>query len=159
MSAAQQFRIGPLRFDEASGELIARTRSRRLEPRASAVLAALCAQRGQMVTRQDLLDQCWGNGEGSDEALTQAISQIRRAMHELGASGDLIETLAKRGYRVNGDSEPAATQPEVAGPATGQRGSMIAFVALFAIVAALLVAPHDIRHSVRHALGLGPSAH
>jgi DNA-binding winged helix-turn-helix (wHTH) protein len=159
MAADQLFSIGGLRFDAASGELSAPARSRRLEPRAAAVLAALCASRGQVVTRQALLDHCWGDGEGSDEALTQAVSQIRRTFQDLGAPTDLIETLAKRGYRLNGDGGPATNPPLPAQATTGRRGLVVAGVALLFLVAAIVAAPHGIRHSMRHAFGLGPAAH
>ena len=159
MSADQLFSIGSLRFDAASGELSAPARSRRLEPRAAAVLATLCAQRGQMVTRQLLLDRCWGAGEGSDEALTQAVSQIRRTFQDLGAPADLIETLAKRGYRLNADGAPVAAQRLPAQAAAGRRGLVMAGIALLVLVAAVIAAPHGLRHSLRHALGLGPTAH
>ena len=158
MSPDQIFRIGPLRFDALSGELAAPAESRRLEPRAAAVLALLCARPGQMVARQALLDQCWGEGEGSDEALTQAVAQIRRTFQELGAPADLIETLAKRGYRLNGGNAGPGLAAETR-PATINRTLIAAAVALLAILALLLVAPHQLRHNIRHAVGLGPSAH
>src|SRR5947209_9404875 len=100
MSEGRDFPIGDLIFDVPSGELRRHSRSRRLEPKAAAVLALLCAAGGAVVSRQELLDSCWGNGAGSDEALTQTVAQIRRAFDELGESTALIETLSKRGYRV-----------------------------------------------------------
>src|SRR5437763_13474123 len=104
MRETGRFRIGVLSFDSATGELIGQRKVRRLEPRAASVLTALSVADGSIVSRQELLDRCWGDGMGSDEALTQAISQIRRAFEELGEAPTMLETLAKRGYRLRNET-------------------------------------------------------
>jgi DNA-binding response OmpR family regulator len=38
---------------------------------------------GAIVSRSDLIDRCWREGEASDEALTQAVAQIRRTLTDL----------------------------------------------------------------------------
>jgi DNA-binding winged helix-turn-helix (wHTH) protein len=159
MSAAQLFRVGSLRFDAQSGELSAPARSLRLEPRAAAVLAMLCGRPGQIVARQALLDDVWGPGEGSDEALTQAVAQIRRTAQELGEAPGLVETLAKRGYRLNGGSANSAQLVRDVRATPSRRALIGACVVILALAALVFAAPHGLRHSIRHALGFGPATH
>ena len=162
MADPARFEVGKLLFDAGAGELNTRAQVRRLEPRAAAVLAALCSQCGTVVSRQLLLDKCWGEGEGSDEALTQAVAQIRRAIEELGERPDLIETLAKRGYRLRSadpevNSNPSAPARPGAGRTKRRRWVIAAAALLLILLATWLVLPHGARHWLRHTLGWGPS--
>lgn len=151
------FEIGRLSFDPQSGDLSTRAMSRRLEPKAASVLTELCSAKGEIVSRQTLLDRCWGEGEGSDEALSQAVAQVRRVLEELGEPADLIETLAKRGYRLN-------APPAKPGPIPGRRhdfalGRWVTAALVAVILIVIFADPHAIRHRVRHMLGMGsPSA-
>lgn len=142
-------------FDPKSGELSRGGTTRRLEPKAAAVLACLDANRDRLVSRQELLDQVWGEHGGSDEALTQAVAQIRRAFQELGVA-DPVETLAKRGYRLVGGLPGAATTASSAGR-PGNRSMVVWTVILAALLIFIYFQPHGLRHFVRHTLGLGPA--
>ena len=84
----------------------------RLEPKAAAVLRALIAGDGAPVSRERLLDLCWESDQGSDEALTQAIAQIRRALGDDPAAPRFVVTIPKLGYRWMGDRDQPAPQPE-----------------------------------------------
>ena len=151
MAKSATFSIGTIRFDPASGELRSQGSARRLEPRAADVLRLLCEEDGQLVSRQTLLGQCWGEGQGSDEALTQAIAQGRKALQEL-SEPDRIETLAKRGYRITLEHSSA---PITAAPSRPWRRLILLTLGLMVAALALLLFafPHQIKHSVRHALG------
>lgn len=138
-------------FDPRSGQLGSGQVVRRLEPKAAAVFAVLCDAGGALVSRRELLDRCWGEGEGSDEALTQAVAQIRRAFEELGEKAP-IETLAKRGYRV--------TSGTLSNPSAGRdaRPGWHRPVLIAALLILLLLAyfqPHWLRHFIRHNFGGG----
>jgi len=56
-------------------------RMQQLEPRVAGVLDCLVAEAGIPVTREALLDRVWG-ADGSDEALTQTVSRLRRLLGE-----------------------------------------------------------------------------
>lgn len=90
-------------------------RSHRLEPRLAGVLDLLVRHGGAPVTRDEFLESVWDE-DGSDEALNQAISRLRRL---LGRSG-LIVTLPRIGYRLAIDPAPAA----LAGLPAGERPSV-----------------------------------
>jgi transcriptional activator of cad operon len=104
---------GLLRFGDALIDLPAREirvggRLTRIEPRAAAVLADLIGRAGAVVQREALLDGCWPPGEGSDEALTQAVAQLRRALGDDPKAPDYIVTVPKAGYRWVAQEEPVA---------------------------------------------------
>ncbi len=78
--------------------------TRRVTPKAVAVLCLLAEVPGRVVSRTDLLAQAWPNTLPSDDVLTQAVTQLRKAFGA-GAIGTAegwayIETIAKTGYRL-----------------------------------------------------------
>ncbi|WP_241093710.1 winged helix-turn-helix domain-containing protein [Xanthomonas sp.] len=102
-------------------------RPQRLTPKAMGVLRALLAQPGQVVEREALLELVWPDTQPTNDVVTQAVTQLRKAF-AAGARGAppvvYIETLAKTGYRlvaavqalpelepVAAVAEPAAAQP------------------------------------------------
>lgn len=143
-------------FDERTGEIVSRAGRRRLEPRASAVLKALIDAKGVVISRGELLDRCWPSHSGSDEALTQAVAQVRRALAEL-AYPDAIQTLAKRGYRLTVLPHGATAAVSLPSRTHVMKWLLVAVAA--AILLLLAVGPHSLRHGVRHLLGFGPEQH
>lgn len=102
-----------LRLGDASVDLKARRvqiggATCRLDPKSVEVLAVLLERRGQPVSRDVLLDRCWPDGEGSDEALTQIISQLRRALGDDSRAQSVIQTLPKLGYLIATDEAAAS---------------------------------------------------
>lgn len=111
----------------------------RLEPKSIEVLLALAARPGVVLTRDELLAAAWPGVIVGDDALTQAVIKLRRALGDTAREPRYIETIAKRGYRlvaevVRGDASPAARAPV----ARGRRGrpALLALTAL-AVVAVL----------------------
>ncbi|MCG8277690.1 winged helix-turn-helix domain-containing protein [Stenotrophomonas sp. NLF4-10] len=75
----------------------------RLTPKAASVLLVLARNAGNVVTRDDLFAQVWPDTLPTNDVLTQAITQLRKAFAAGGASADghsSIETIAKSGYRL-----------------------------------------------------------
>jgi Tol biopolymer transport system component/DNA-binding winged helix-turn-helix (wHTH) protein len=104
----------PLREIHAPGA----RRPRRVTPKTIAVLAALIEQGGRVVSRDALLAQVWAGTMPSDDVVTQAITQLRKAFDDERGNPRYIETIAKFGYRllapVEWLAEPAATHVEPA---------------------------------------------
>lgn len=96
-------RIGDAVCDLRSCLLEIGGRSHRLEPRLAGVLDLLVRRAGAPVTRDEFLETVWDE-DGSDEALNQAISRLRRLLGQAG----LIVTLPRLGYRLAVDPAPAA---------------------------------------------------
>jgi DNA-binding winged helix-turn-helix (wHTH) protein len=96
---ADKIQVGHAVLDLSARELIVAGAPVRLEPRLFAVLAKLAASEGAQVSRDELL-ACWGDEAGSDEALTQSISVIRRLLGDTTRPYRVIQTLPKSGYRL-----------------------------------------------------------
>lgn len=101
-----RFRFGSFEFDSDSGDLWQGQRHVRLRPQPSEVLTYLLERPGQLVKRKDLHRHLWGEHVHVhfDQGLNSCIKQVRRAL-EMGTPAgkpDFIETLSRRGYRLNG---------------------------------------------------------
>lgn len=79
------------------------------------VLVELARRRGRVVSRQDLIDTCWGGRIVGDEAVNRCIAAIRRLAETFG--GFSVTTIARVGYRL--DEGPAAVvvdEPQPSAP-------------------------------------------
>ena len=94
-----RYRFGPFELDLAAGRLTRDGRELRLRPKAFEVLRLLVEEHGRLVTRDELHDRIWQGRFVSDDSLSQAMADIRRA---LGDEAKLIATVPKRGYRFDG---------------------------------------------------------
>lgn len=71
-----------------------------LEPKVMDVCLLLAARGGDVVSRDELIDQVWAVKFGSDESLTRAIYILRRALAHVSGDDKPIETVSKKGYRL-----------------------------------------------------------
>lgn len=62
-------------------------------------LALLISRRGELVTKDVFMEQVWHGIPVTDEALTQCIRTLRRALGDNAANPRFIETVPKHGYR------------------------------------------------------------
>ena len=83
----------------------------RLTPKAMAVLRELLQRPGQVVRRDDLLGIVWRDGFPTDDVLTHAITELRRALDDDPRSPRLIETIPRVGYRLVATVEILAEPP------------------------------------------------
>jgi pimeloyl-ACP methyl ester carboxylesterase/DNA-binding winged helix-turn-helix (wHTH) protein len=119
-----------------------------LRAQALGVLACLVRQRGHVVSRDELMRDVWRDVVVTDGSLAQCINEIR---HALGDSAHrIVQTVPKRGYRLDADSAPAAPaagrgfEQEI-GFATSDDGARIAY-ATSGAGPPLLRAPHWMTH-------------
>jgi adenylate cyclase len=111
--AADPVGIGEWQLAARGNELRRGSEVVRLEPKAAEVLAFLAARRGEVVAREELLLAVWPGVVVGDDALTQAIIKLRKALGDDAHAPRYIETIAKRGYRLIapvGGNGPGATQ-------------------------------------------------
>ena len=104
----QGFYLGDFLVEPLKGQVRGRAGSSHLPPKAVEVLLCLARAPGELVTRETLLSTVWGSGKGSPEALSHAVSEIRRALDDHADNPVFIQTLPRRGYRL-------AVEPELAG--------------------------------------------
>jgi DNA-binding winged helix-turn-helix (wHTH) protein/TolB-like protein/Tfp pilus assembly protein PilF len=92
--------IGEWWVDRSAAELRRGKETARIEPKAMEVLLALAARAGAVVSREALLESVWPGAVVGDEALTQAIIKLRKALGDHPRAPTYIETIPKRGYRL-----------------------------------------------------------
>ncbi len=99
---AEHLRVGecvvdiPLREIRAPGA----RRPRRITPKAMGVLLVLVEHADRVVSRDALLAEVWPDTLPTDDVVTQAITQLRKAFDEDRGNPRYIETIAKNGYRL-----------------------------------------------------------
>lgn len=74
----------------------------KLRPKAFAVLDQLVARPGQLVTKEELLNNVWPQTFVGDAVLKVTIRQLRDALDDDPKSPEFIETAHRRGYRFIG---------------------------------------------------------
>lgn len=85
-------------------------------------LALLVREAGKLVSKDRFLDEVWRGVPVTDEALTQCIKTLRRALGDDAASPRFIETVPKHGYRFVADIvDGAEATEEVASRAPWRR--------------------------------------
>jgi DNA-binding winged helix-turn-helix (wHTH) protein/TolB-like protein/Tfp pilus assembly protein PilF len=92
--------IGEWSVDPQANELIRGAETVRIEPKAMDVLMLLTHRVGRVVSREELFVAVWPGAVVGDEALTQTIIKLRKALADNTRSPSYIETIAKRGYRL-----------------------------------------------------------
>ncbi|NIL94204.1 MAG: hypothetical protein GTO71_07120, partial [Woeseiaceae bacterium] len=78
----QGFFLGDLLVEPLKGSVTGRGFSEHLSPDAVEVLLRLADSPGSLVTREALLERVWGAGNGDEDTLSQAIAEVRRALHD-----------------------------------------------------------------------------
>src|SRR4051794_4863195 len=74
-----------------------------IEPQVFNVLAYLIEHRERVVSKNEVLDNVWGDRFVSESALTTRIKAARRAVGDDGQQQRIIKTLHGRGYRFVAD--------------------------------------------------------
>ncbi len=135
--------IGEWQADPSRNLLIAPNRQRRLEPRMMELLLYLAHRPGAVVSREVLLAQLWSGVVVGDDALTQVVVKLRKALGDDSRTPRYIETVPKRGYRmvasigVPDTPSPVAASPVADGPSRRLRASLIGTLAGVAVLLVL----------------------
>jgi DNA-binding winged helix-turn-helix (wHTH) protein/tetratricopeptide (TPR) repeat protein len=109
------FRLGAVEVRPATRELIGPGGRERVEPRVMEVLVALWQARGEITTREDLIDLCWGGRIVGQDAINRVISKVRALGEGVGGGTFGLETIVKVGYRLiegEGAAEGPLVQPQ-----------------------------------------------
>jgi DNA-binding winged helix-turn-helix (wHTH) protein len=96
-TAVRQF--GPFHLDVGNRKLWREDRAIDLPARYLDALILLVESSGTLVTKQRFMDDVWRGVPVTDEALTQAIRTLRRALGDSAGRPRFIETVPKHGYR------------------------------------------------------------
>ncbi|HYO15209.1 MAG TPA: winged helix-turn-helix domain-containing protein, partial [Thermoanaerobaculia bacterium] len=106
-------RFGLLELAPDTGELRKGGRPVRLQPQPARVLAVLAGRAGELVTREELHREVWGEGThvDLDQGINFCIRQIRAALGDSAEAPVYIETVPRRGYRFLAPVEDASPAP------------------------------------------------
>ena len=120
------YRFGDIELDRTLFELRRRGVPVPVEPQVFDVLTYLIVHRERVVTKEELLDNVWGDRFVSESALTTRIKTARRAVGDDGQTQHVVRTVHGRGYRFvapvdetdeAADPPPVVAEPIVAPPA------------------------------------------
>jgi TolB-like protein/DNA-binding winged helix-turn-helix (wHTH) protein/Tfp pilus assembly protein PilF len=137
------FSLGELRVSPVEGEIAGPGGVQKLDPKVMGVLVTLAGHANHVVTRDELLARLWPGAVVTDDALSRCLYELRRHLVVAGGSEEcraLIETMPKRGYRLNAEVTPLAQAPAAAaGSGRRSRWALWAAAASVAIVAAFIL--------------------
>lgn len=98
LASERPFRVGCATVDPISRDAVFGGGRERLQPQSVKVLIALLKRKGQVVTRDELVEQCWDARVVGDDVINHSISNLRRFAQQAG--GFQIETIPRSGYRL-----------------------------------------------------------
>jgi DNA-binding winged helix-turn-helix (wHTH) protein/tetratricopeptide (TPR) repeat protein len=108
MAARSDFRLGASLVSPSARTITGPSGSMTVEPRVMQVLVVLAEAAGAVVTRDKLLQRCWGGVYVGDDSLNRAIAGVRRISSGVGGRSFEIETIPRTGYRLIAPPDAAA---------------------------------------------------
>jgi Tol biopolymer transport system component/DNA-binding winged helix-turn-helix (wHTH) protein len=112
---ARKISFGVYELDRDAMELRRRGVLIRLQEQPFRVLSILAERPGEIVTREELQEQIWGNTfVDFDQSLNKAVNRVREALNDSAGTPQYIETLPRRGYRFIAPVVTAASEAQVA---------------------------------------------
>jgi TolB-like protein/Flp pilus assembly protein TadD len=96
----REFRVGEWMV-EPNLNLISRKSERvSVEPKVIEVLAYLADYAGEVLSKEQIIQAVWPNTYVSDEVLRYSITELRKAFGDDAKNPQIIQTIARRGYRL-----------------------------------------------------------
>lgn len=104
-----------LQFDPADGRLarVDGAGSAQLRPQVAKLLSAFLSQPETLIDREQLYRAVWDEGTVIDfeAGLAAILRELRTELKNLDAPADLVETVPRRGYRLNSAVRQAVKDP------------------------------------------------
>jgi DNA-binding winged helix-turn-helix (wHTH) protein/tetratricopeptide (TPR) repeat protein len=131
-----RYRFGSFAVDPASFRLLRDGDIIPLSPKIVDLLLYLVARPSTLVSKDDLFKALWPDVAVTDNALTQAVSELRQALGDDAANPVYVQTVARRGYRFIAPVHCADEGETVVSPvpSTGTKGQHTIAVLDFANV-------------------------
>jgi predicted ATPase/DNA-binding winged helix-turn-helix (wHTH) protein len=95
----------------------------RIEPQVFALLSFLIARRGEVVRKEELLDEVWGDRFVSESALTTRMKSVRQAVGDDGTRQAVIRTVHGKGYEFVAEVTVVESEPTMERSDDGRSGS------------------------------------
>ena len=119
------FRLGAVTISPELGRIEGPQGPVRLEPKVMDLLVYLVERSGSVVSHADIIEQVWHGTLVTDDVISRAVYQIRRAVSDGARGRSVIETIPKRGYRCL--VAPESTTPESSKPVERPRLAVLPF--------------------------------
>ena len=120
----QVYEFDRFRLDAAHRMLYENNQPVALAPKVVETLIALVEKRGEVVSKDELMNRVWAGSVVEESNLTQNIYLLRKALGNTSHGQPLIESFRRRGYRFNADirlregTSPIAEEATVNGRAS-----------------------------------------
>ena len=121
---ATGYLFGRFRFDRVAYQVARGSATLNLTPKLLDLLLYFLERPATLVTKEELLDALWPGANVTENALAQAVSELRQALGDDAAAPQFIRTVARRGYRFIAPVTVLAERqaPAAASPQTGPSG-------------------------------------
>ncbi len=106
----ERYRFGAVVVDAVAHTLSRDGQLQAVEPKAFAVLLVLLRHAGELLPRDQLLDEVWGHRHVTPGVLTRAIAQLRGALDDDSHDPRYIQTQHALGYRFIGQLQDPASE-------------------------------------------------
>jgi DNA-binding winged helix-turn-helix (wHTH) protein/tetratricopeptide (TPR) repeat protein len=93
------YRFGPFTLDTGAYRLLKGETAVAVSPKIIDLLLYLVARPSALVSKDELFRALWPDVAVTDNALTQAVSELRQALGDDSSNPTYIQTVARRGYR------------------------------------------------------------
>jgi Tol biopolymer transport system component/DNA-binding winged helix-turn-helix (wHTH) protein len=101
------YRFDDVQIDLRSFRLSKAGKVLQVEPKALKLLVCLVENRGRLVEKRELLDAVWDDAFVTENVLTRAVAQLRKALADNAKDARYIETVPTLGYRFIAEVEVA----------------------------------------------------
>jgi DNA-binding winged helix-turn-helix (wHTH) protein len=102
-------RFGAFQIDSRTWMLTQDGKPVDLSPRLVEILEFIVSRGGEIVTKEELLEKFWPDVNVTENTLTRAIADIRKALGEDAAAPKFLGTASRRGYRFISESTVVTT--------------------------------------------------
>src|SRR6185369_7618642 len=151
MNDADRYVFGGLLVDARRFQVERDGRPVALEPKAFDLLVLLIERRGDVVSKQEILDRIWPDTAVTDNALTRVVAQLRKALGDDFRDARFIETVPTRGYRWLAEPDSAepqsASSEQQAASITLQSAAVALAIAAVLLIAIVFVSRHALARS------------
>ncbi len=110
--APSTYRFGPFTVEAASYRLLKHGAVVQVSPKVIDLLLFLVARPSVLVTKEELFTALWPDVAVTDNALTQAVSELRQALGDDPSKPTYVQTVARRGYRFIASVQQPELQPQ-----------------------------------------------
>ncbi len=97
---AREFRVGEWLVEPNLNCITREDQKTSVEPKVIEVLAYMADYPGEVLSKEQIIQAIWPNTYVSDEVLRYSISELRKAFKDDARNPQIIQTIARRGYRL-----------------------------------------------------------